>query len=335
MATNSLELMLSNIRNVSSTLSRIAKKLSMLESLSVREEAVIILTQQWLNQEPFLALFNNRSFPVPPHAASHEDDFDSPSVEKQQTLMNILEASQSTLNSWTSTPGLDEVHDLDWDADGLELSGSTPESINETFVFSDSFTFAAAPESYKELSPVSPLRAPPHYGDVIHLASACRNRNNSSSMSFSSSYHGLYEEVMEMSLELEEEFYSDEDDLECLLAEIKDEERPSTSQSHNTTLTDELFLPPDVPMNKYNYQLVRIDDDLKSVASDFSTNNSPATKRRVLSCGGRSKTMSESSNDSYALSDNTVRYPNSHRRILWLPKTKHGSLMSPRKGVFV
>jgi len=167
--------MLSNIKNVATCLSRITKKLSSDETLLLKDQTIILLTEQWLQQEPFIHLVNPR---MP--SKLHLSQYSIGSMGSDEQLIYNKGVPPDSLFLSTSSgfeAGLDEAHDLDWDSNGMQLScGSDAISDDKAIPFSCSLMDIA--KIKKQLSEISVAYTP---------------RSSTGDLTFSESYHGIYE----------------------------------------------------------------------------------------------------------------------------------------------
>lgn len=249
-------------------LNRLAKKLLVDGSLEVQDYRMIEMSEGILQQN----LFRNNSL--------------MEVVEQLQNSTNqaserIPDKKQSQSWDFDFEQGLDEAHDLDWDTEGMELSCSTTDGGKEaTPVSFSSKTFSHSPVS--DMNKLSPLDS---IGRVIEetpgkSAKETTETESESQIPKSTSYQGVYEEAMEMSLELEEGFYSDLEEENETLSSIRLQiTKPAHYMSKISVYeVDELKTHTTSPCN---YHLVSIDDDMRSIYStDSSHQNSPHLQRK-------------------------------------------------------
>lgn len=247
--TSYLEEVSSNVRSLSSLLRMIAKKILLNGTVEGTDRQTIEMTEDLLHQNIF------------------KDTRISALLQQLQPNTDSVTCDDVKSKAWQFDfeQGLDEAHDLDWDTEGMELSYSTMNS-KETVPVSFSNSFIHSPVS--EANKLSPLDS---IGRVIEETDV--DVEGEVGIPKSSSYQGVYEEAMEMSLELEEGFYSDMEDNDDIV-QLK---LPTSSTSlHASKFSiyemDEMKAQPTSPCN---YHLVSLEDDLRSVYSDTSVHNSP------------------------------------------------------------
>jgi len=265
--TRNLEAVLSNMKSVTNTLSRISLKLTADEKLAVDEHNVLHLTETWLSQEPFTYHGKLISFPE-----LHSFTNGGAQTDYQHLTNGVHEAVSPDCSAPSSGQGLDEVHELDWDGHGLELSESF-HSYNGKGIsaFSEPFAMAAANE------PGVPC----------------------------ASYQGVYEERMEYTLEMEEAFWSDQSSdtvdnhdglsphdsgVTQLATSTAAESSASPYDGDSTTSPCDVYStnspfdassaisPYDADLNTWDmYAIVNIDD----LSAESSANSTPRVVRRV------------------------------------------------------
>lgn len=264
-ATSKLEDLLLDAKDLYGALSKVADKLSTEPGLGFADLKSVRECESWLTDNHLMSLKIGSTSASSPSARLAIKDLEfhmyDQSVGPATTITRSFDNGIQESMSSDFAQGLDDVHDFDWDCEGIQLT-----------VPSTKYLLPATPTATScELSPLDTA------GRLL-LDSSQLSEKNCEWASFVSrcpSYIGLYEEAMEMSLELEEEFYSDDD-------ETFDHPKQKLSRPVSLDLGlgltglldgDEFKIS---PCTQHSYQLVKIDDDMQSVSSDFSSHNSPS-----------------------------------------------------------
>lgn len=271
--TTKLESMISDIRSISTAMGVVAHKLSTNEVITNTDRNNVQVSYEWISSPEIARILDivNADFPTDLEKLGHADDEAEIAVNKSF--------------SFEFGQGLDDAHDLDWDIEGIELSASSANAIMQ--------------ESNTKLSP---------------LDSACNfsefpnpEKQEKVKLNSCSSYNGVYEEVMEMSLELEEGFYSEDEysndtGLDGDDAVISYVLRETNSNFEVYQIDDKIGLNMSPALTSHcNYQLVSIDDDMQSVDSEYS-NNSPFHQVRMKKLTSSAKVTTHACGEKVPLS---------------------------------
>ena len=270
--TSYLEEVTCNVRSLSSVLHRIAKRLLINGSLDDQDYQMIEMSEDFLQQK----LFKEEAL------AGVVEQLQKSTSEGSERLSD--KANSQSWPDFDFEQGLDEAHDLDWDTEGMELSCSTTAGeYKET----TTAPYSSKPYSHSPVSETSKLSPLDSIGRLIEDHSSMQSgkfkndtadKQNDSQIPKSTSYHGVYEEAMEMSLELEEGFYSDDDNEAPVIQNLQISQPSHHTSKISVYEVDELKTHPTSPCN---YHLVSIEDDLKSMYStDSSHHNSPLRQRK-------------------------------------------------------
>lgn len=334
-ASNNLEKILLSIRKITAVLSNISDRSLTEEALTSHEKSVLKQIEVHLRREPWSLILSDSL------SSETLDDLVSPHVD--------LSASYSMCDIEC------DVDELDWDTEGIELSVSSPSITSPLLAVSDSFT------SYHSVT-----------SKPLNMESSRYSEADSGTFEeIYFPYCGVYEEEMEMSLEFEEGFYSDNDETSSIKGGFdeshleskpmriltKDEEKLAKIDFVNGTTK---FKP-----KTSNYCLVNIDDDQKSVSS----NQSPLLKRYapienlfeeaskslhdpIMSLKEQERKQKFGKHPILRKQDSSLTEPNAspskpqshkpiakrrhHNRILWIPKHRNFPyIISARLPIYV
>ena len=250
-ATRRLEDMITDLKDISSTLHIITEKISTQQKLQHEDWNVLTASENWFNANHMVGfLLKEKADVTTRHPVLSLSKL--PLYDCTDTHFIIKADVDSTSTDFVK--GLDEVHDLDWDCEGIQLH--SPVS-NTVIPFSPTETD----------SDLSPLDTAGNTDIISSLMFSSKYSGSVSSLSSSCTYLGLYEEAMELTLELEEGFYSeDEDFFDVNREKLLNQRSSSTNISSHSIDGDVLQLSPCSPCE---YKFVDIDDDMQSVSSDF------------------------------------------------------------------
>ena len=319
--------MLAKIRGIAASLNHLATRLSETGHLSPKDEAVILLTDSMLRQEPFLSLFvsdtslselspNLVKISLSSAKRSNDSDFSENEI-----------CGDKLIQSWSSglERGLDEAYDLDWDSEGIELSGSSYLSFPDLLMSDNPYAIAFTSDNRYGRDADDKL------SDKHSLAVS---RETTPCCSSTPSYQGMYETFMEMSLEQEEGFYSDEDESNQNVDIMKHDETVSVSVIPMTTHSRDGQTHPQaepVMVRDSVYRLIDIGDDANSLSSDLSVTSSPLTSRYLM--GPRTRIVT--ANISHKRCSSTTPPPS--KEVLLLSPATHRKVLRPssRSPVFV
>lgn len=258
MATAKLEGLLSDGKKLMSTLDEMNQRLINKQALDLKDFHTIDGAEAWLN--------TTHSIHFVMHTSNGSPDVTLRTLKlcgtdhcTTPTMPNVCMFDAHVQNSMSIdfAQGLDEAHDFDWDCEGIEL-----------ILPPTKYLLPLNPANTDTNCELSPLDTA---GNV--MSDSCQECV--STIKRCPSYLGLYEEAMEMTLELEEEFYSDEEDLSEVSEKI-------ARDAHRQELfdADELTISTDV---QHNYRLVNIEDDMISLSSSHRSINSPAHRLKHCS----------------------------------------------------
>lgn len=342
------------IRHVSAALTRISTRVSPAGQISSRDKSTLDLLWHNFNAEPI-------SFLNDPQALGKLEELCA-------SFSSPLASPADALNYWPADIecGLDELHELDWDTEGIELSPSSNSFTSPQLAVSESFA-----------SHCSVLY-------TAHMQNSGYSEADSGAYEECySPYGGTYEKEMEMSLELEDEFSEDEELKEYKHVALTNE---FDQESSKTLVTDEHAIESigeQLPvisvedgrdrfkLDACNYHLVSIDEDQSSLTSNHSSllkryapidNLSLYNKRgndqqvtdvpdseicsvslalepptiHIVDCSINNASLLSQKSDVDVKAFSTPSRQARPRKVIWIPKHRNFSyIISSRRAVFV
>ena len=242
-ATRNVEEALTNIKTITSLLNRVTAKLKTRRAICDEEQALLKLTELWLREE------NSRSPEFPFHSRPDvfltlqtivSNEQDRVSIHEGATEPLPVHDSQLLAASLSSIPEVvNDGEELDWDGSGVELTDSI--------------------HSNCALNLITSMHIDSHDNST-------RSRSSTSSLIEagvvkSVSYHDIYEDEMEMTLELEEGFYSDSS-----LSDGIDNHQPPSPQTDSGVAQLNLVTSPEhspLQINDEEYSTLQVNNDIE------------------------------------------------------------------------